>query len=92
MRGKKSVMEDDDKRPVFGMALGDLGVVVIAACITIALLLILFSPSPFQKLEQAQIRQEKEKARQAEIDRQKKIDEAVASGVVTVGVPPPKPK
>jgi hypothetical protein len=93
MRGKKSVMDDDDeKRPIFGTAIGDIGVVVIAICITIALLLILFSPSPFQKLEQAQARQEKEKARQAEVERQKKIDEAVATGVVTVGITPAKPK
>ena len=92
MRGKKSIMEDEEKRPIFGTAWGDMGVIVIAALITIALLLILFSPSPFQKLEQAQARQEKEKARQAEIARQQKIDEAVASGVVVVGVPQAKPK
>ena len=92
MRGKKSAMEDEEKRPIFGTAWGDMGVIVIAALITIALLLILFSPSPFQKLKQAQARQEKEKARQAEIARQQKIDEAVASGVVVVGVPQAKPK
>ena len=84
--------DNDEKRPIFGTAWGDLGVVAIAGLITIALLLILFSPSPFQKLEQAQARQEKEKAQQAEVARQKKIDEAVASGVVTVGVPRAKPK
>jgi hypothetical protein len=85
-------MDDDEKRPIFGTAWGDLGVVAIAALITIALLLILFSPSPFQRLEQAQARQEKEKALQAEVERQKKIDEAVASGVVSVGITPRKPK
>ena len=92
MRGKKSVMDDEEKRPIFGTAVGDIGVVVIAICITIALLLILFSPSPFQKLEQAQARQEKEKIHQAEVERQKKIDAAVATGVVTVGITPAKPK
>ena len=86
------MMKDEEKRPIFGTAWGDMGVIVIAALLTIALLLILFSPSPFQKLEQAQARQEKEKARQAEVERQKKIDAAVATGVVTVGITPAKPK
>jgi hypothetical protein len=76
--------------------LGDLGVVVIAALISIALILILFSPSPFQKLEQAQARQEKERIAKeiakVQAERQRKIDEAVASGVVTVGITPAKPK
>ena len=85
-------MDDNEKRPIFGTAWGDLGVIVIAALLTIALLLILFSPSPFQKLEQAQARQEKEKIRQAEVERQKKIDAAVATGVVSVGIAPAKPK
>ena len=85
-------MDDNEKRPIFGTAWGDLGVIVIAALLTIALLLILFSPSPFQKLEQAQARQEKEKIHQAEVERQKKIDAAVATGVVSVGIAPAKPK
>jgi len=58
--------------------------------LTITLLLILFSPSPFEKLEKAQARQEKEKAQKAEVERQKRIDEAVASGEVTVGILPKK--
>jgi len=85
-------MDDNEKRPIFGTAWGDMGVIVIAALLTIALLLILFSPSPFQRLEQAQARQEKEKIRQAEVERQKKIDAAVATGVVSVGIAPAKPK
>ena len=85
-------MDDNEKRPIFGTAWGDLGVIVIAALLTIALLLILFSPSPFQKLEQAQARQEKEKIHPAEVERQKKIDAAVATGVVSVGIAPAKPK
>ena len=85
-------MDDNEKRPIFGTAWGDMGVIVIAALLTIALLLILFSPSPFQKLEQAQARQEKEKIHQAEVERQKKIDAAVATGVVSVGIAPAKPK
>jgi len=65
-------------------------VVVIAALCTITLLMILFSPSPFEKLERAQARQEKEKAHQAEVARQKRIDAAVATGEVSVGILPKK--
>ena len=78
--------EKEEKSPIFGTAMGDIGVVVIAALCTITLVLILFSPSPFEKLEKAQARQEKEKAHQAEVARQKRIDEAVASGEVSVGI------
>ena len=85
-------MDDNEKRPIFGTAWGDMGVIVIAALLTIALLLILFSPSPFERLERAQAQQEKDKARQAELERQKKIDAAVATGVVTVGITARKPK
>ncbi len=82
--------EPEKKSPIFGTAMGDLGVVVIAALCTITLILILFSPSPFEKLEKAQARQEREKAHQAQVERQKKIDEAVASGEVSVGITPRK--
>jgi len=49
--------EPQEKRYIFGTGIGDLGVVVIAILCTITLLLILFSPSQFQKLERAQARQ-----------------------------------
>ena len=80
--------EKEEKSPIFGTAWGDIGVVVIAALCTITLILILFSPSPFEKLEKAQVRQEKEKAHQAEVERQKRIDAAVATGEVSVGILP----
>ena len=83
-------MDDNEKRPIFGTAWGDMGVIVIAALLTIALFLILFSPSPFERLERAQAQQEKEKARQTEMARQKRIDEAVATGEVNVGILPKK--
>jgi len=82
--------EPQEKRYIFGTGIGDLGVVVIAILCTITLLLILFSPSQFQKLEQAQARQAREKAHQVEVERQKKIDEAVATGEVSVGITPHK--
>ncbi|HET7084040.1 MAG TPA: hypothetical protein VFI23_04665 [Rhizomicrobium sp.] len=82
--------EKEEKPPIFGTAVGDLGVVVIAALCTITLIMILFSPSPFERLEKAQARQEKEKAHQAEVERQRKIDAAVATGEVSVGILPKK--
>jgi hypothetical protein len=87
MKAKKE-KELEEKSPIFGTALGDIGVVVIAALCTITLILILFSPSPFEKLEKAQARQEKEKAHQVEVARQKRIDAAVATGEVSVGIMP----
>ena len=89
MKAKKE-KEPEEKSPIFGTAVGDIGVVVIAALCTITLILILFSPSPFEKLEKAQARQEREKAHKAEVERQKRIDEAVASGEVSVGILPHK--
>ena len=82
--------EPERKSPIFGNSIGDLGVVVIAALCTIALPLILFSPSPFQKLEQAQARQEKERILKEQAERQRKIDAAVATGEVSVGIKPHK--
>ena len=82
--------KDEEKSPIFGTAWGDIGVVVIAALCTITLIMILFSPSPFERLEKAQARQEREKAHQAQVERQRKIDEAVASGEVSVGILPKK--
>ena len=87
--------EAPQKRHIFGMHLGDLGVILIAALCTVVLLLILFQESPFQKLEIAQVRQEKE-AKQAEIlkkqkaakARQDAIDKAVASGEVSMSIAP----
>jgi len=87
MKAKKE-KKLEEKSPIFGTALGDIGVVVIAALCTITLILILFSPSPFEKLEKAQARQEKEKAHQVEVARQKRIDAAVATGEVSVGIMP----
>ena len=80
----------EEKSPIFGTAMGDIGVVVIAALCTLTLFLILFSPSPFERLEKAQARQEKERILKKEADRRRKIDEAVATGEVSVGILPNK--
>jgi type II secretory pathway component PulM len=90
-----------EKRHIFGMHIGDLGVILIAFLCTVTLFLILFQESPFQKLEIAQARQAKE-AKQAAIDkviadkkavakaRQDAIDKAVASGEVNMSIAPTK--
>jgi predicted esterase YcpF (UPF0227 family) len=82
--------EPEQKSLIFGTSLGDLGVVVIAALCTITLIMILFSPSPFEKLEKAQARQEKERVLKEQAEKQRKIDEAVATGEVSVGILPKK--
>jgi len=75
--------KSDDDREIYGTHPGDYGVIIVAALITLAMVAILLLPSPFAKLKRAQAEQEK-------IERQKKIDEAVSSGVVTVGIAPKK--
>lgn len=80
--------QPEEKSRIFGTSIGDLGVVVIAALCTITLIMILFAPSPFEKLEKAQARQAREKAHQETVERQKKIDAAVATGEVSVGLAP----
>ena len=75
--------EGQKEDPVFGTHPGDIGVVVIAALITFAMIAILLAPSPFARLEQAQKAAEK-------AERQKKIDAAVATGEVQVGILPAK--
>jgi hypothetical protein len=75
---------DDQKEDrVFGTHPGDLGVIAIAAMCTIALILMLILPSPFQKYEKMQ-------AETAKAEKQKEIDKAVASGEVSVGILPAK--
>ena len=73
------------EKEIYGTHIGDIGVVVVAAMLTLVLILILVLPSPFARLEKAQ-------AEQARIERQKKIDAAVASGEVSVGLFQSKPK
>ena len=80
----------EDKRAIFGMHIGDLGLVLIAFLCTVTVFLILFSPSPADRLQKAQLRQAREKAQQEQAVRQKKIDAAVATGEVSVSIAPAK--
>ena len=74
----------------FGTHPGDVGVIVIAALLTFAWIALLVMPSPFARLEKAQAAREKAQAAQEKVERQKKIDQAVATGEVNVGIFPAK--
>ena len=80
----------EEKHAIFGMHVGDLGLVLIAFLCTVTVILILFSPSPADRLQKAQARQAGEKVRQEQALRQKKIDAAVATGEVSMEIHPPR--
>jgi phage gp36-like protein len=83
---KTSSNDDDDDGPWrahYRTNYGDIGVVVIAACCTIAFILMMVLPSPIAKYQ-------KEKAQQEEKARQEAIHKAVSSGEVSVGIAPAK--
>ena len=82
--------EPQEKRHIIGTHIGDLGFVLIAFLCTITVILILFSPSPADRLQKAQTRQEKERILKESAERQRKIDAAVATGEVNVGIAPHK--
>ena len=79
----KTSDDDDDNglRPHYRTGYGDIGVVVIAACCTIAFILMMVLPSPVAKYQ-------KEKAQEEEKVRQEAIQKAVSSGEVSVGIAP----
>ena len=85
MLKRKPRPDGQEERDIFGMHPGDLGVIAIAAMCTIALILMLIMPSPFGKYEEMQVQA-------AKAERQKKIDDAVATGVISVGIPAPSKK
>lgn len=71
--------DDDEVRPLYRVSYGDMGVVIIAACCTLAFILMMILPSPIAKYEKAK-QQEAEKARR------EAIQKAVSSGEVSVGI------
>jgi type II secretory pathway component PulM len=79
-----------EEGPIYGTELGDIGIILVAAGISIVFLLIALFPPPFARMEQEQARQEKIQAQQAKIARQKEIAKAVASGEVAVSIYPSK--
>jgi hypothetical protein len=75
--------DDQKEERISGAHPGDMGVIIIAALFTIALILMFFMPSPFAKMDAM-------RAATAKAERQKEIDKAVASGEVSVGIAPAK--
>jgi hypothetical protein len=73
--------DDDELRPLYRTSYGDIGVVVIAACCTLAFILMMILPSPVAKYE-------KERDLAAQKERQDAINRAVSSGEVSVGIAP----
>jgi len=82
---KTSSENDDDEgvRPLYRTGFGDIGVVIIAAFCTVALILMMVLPSPIAKYQ-------KEKAQEGEKARQETIQKAVSTGEVSVGIAPTK--
>jgi hypothetical protein len=74
---------DQKDKQIYGTHIGDIGIIVVAAMLTLVLVLILVTPSPFARLEKAQ-------AEQVKAERQKVIDKAVATGEVSVSIIPAK--
>ena len=81
---------DLEEGPIYGTELGDIGIVIVAAGISIVFLLIALFPPPFARMEQEQAQQAKIQAQQAKIARQKEIAKAVATGEVPVSIFPAK--
>jgi hypothetical protein len=77
--------DDDDEglRPHYRTSYGDIGIVFIAACCTLAFLMMMLLPSPIAKWQ-------KEKAQNDAKARQEAIQKAVSSGEVSVGIAPEK--
>jgi len=84
IRRRRADEEEEEKdSPIFGSHPGDIGVIVIAALFTLAMILMLVLPSPLAKLDATQ-------AAAAKAQRQKEIQKAVDSGEVSVGILPAK--
>ncbi len=81
--------------PDFGTDIGDLGVIAIALVFLAGMLFLVFTPAPLKGLdkfsEAADRTRAQELARQEKVIRQREIDAAVKSGVITVGIAPSKP-
>jgi hypothetical protein len=91
-------MKDELKlRPAseYGLHYGDLGVIVIALFFLFGFLWLMFSPGAtlrgLDQYDQASARDTAARlAKLEKVRRQKEIDAAIASGVVTVGIEPAK--
>jgi hypothetical protein len=87
---KRRPKGDGEEGQIFGTHPGDLGIIVIAGLCTVALFLMLVLPSPFAAMHRQEAEAVKMEAQAAKQARQKEIDKAVATGVVSVGIPAAK--
>jgi hypothetical protein len=86
--------KDKDERPEYGTHWGDLAVIGIAFVFFLGFLGLMFGPSPLKGLDKFDAVADKIKAdivaKAEKENRQKAIEAAEASGVVTVGIAPRK--
>jgi hypothetical protein len=83
--------EDNETRAIYRTSFGDIGIVLIAAFCTVALILMMVLPSPIAKYEKAKAQHEKEETQTAQAAHQQEINKAVATGEVSVGIAAKKP-
>ena len=80
---KPSHDDDDEVRPYYRTNYGDIGVVIIAACCTLAFILMMILPSPIAKYEKA-------KQVEAAKARAEALQKPIPNGEVSVGIAPAK--
>ena len=79
---KKPAPDDDDYvRPIYRTSFGEYAIVAVAACCTLAFILMMVLPSPFAKYEKA-------KAKAALETREKALAAPIPGGEVSVGIAP----
>ena len=83
---KKPAPDDDDYvRPIYRTSFGEYAIVAVAACCTLAFILMMVLPSPFAKYAKA-------KAKAAVETREKALAAPIPGGEVSVGIAPPTRK
>jgi hypothetical protein len=88
-------MSDEPKEPrIYGTHPGDLGVIALAMLCTYGFLFLMFDPAPLKGLDKyEEVVMKTRKAEIAKAEKQKhdaELKAAIASGVVMVGIIPPK--
>ena len=84
MKKHSNENDEDYVRPIYRTSFGEIGIVIVAAFCTLALIFMMILPSPFAKYERAQ-------KQQAQETRQKALAAPIPGGEVSVGIgAPPK--